>query len=141
MEFEGLNLTHHCYSNYSIRLLIRYNFTYSIASMVTMLLTTGIFVAMIFYKVYRTTLQRLFIYLTLSIIFHLAFASLNFQLQPKIFPHTGETLCMWTGYLQTSSYTCGLLLSFEISVYLLHIVSYQVRGKPLPMMKRSQVIS
>lgn len=133
-----MELIHRCNLNYSLKLLKLYNYTYSISSMVVLLPTTAILVAMVFYKAYHTTLQRLFIYLTLSIMAYLATSSLSIQLQPGIFQQTGERLCTWTGYIQISANVCSLVISLEISGYLLYIVWHQIRGKPLPLPTKSQ---
>ena len=131
---SGLNLTASCNSNVtSLQMLRAYNYTYSIVSMVTLVLTAGILVATVFYKAYRTTLQRMVIYLTLTIMVYFCTSSLSIQLQPAIFKHTGHTgLCQWTGYIQVSANTCSLVLSLEISLYLLFLMCYQVKGKPIP---------
>ena len=140
MSPEGLNLTYYCNRNFSnLSSIIKYNMAYSITSMLTFLPTAAILCLMVFYRAYRTILQRLFIYLTVSIMLYLAIISLNVQLHPKLFEHTGEVMCKWTGYMSTSAYTCTLLLSFEISVYLLYMMYYQLRGKSLPVLSRYRV--
>lgn len=141
MSEEGLNLTHHCNSNYSFPELVHFNLGYSITSMLTFILTAAILVSMIFYRAYRTILQRLFIYLTISILVYLVIISLNIQLNPRFFKHTGPIMCKWTGYIGTSAYTCSLLLSFEISVYLLYMMHYQLQEKPLPTPNKHLIIS
>ena len=139
-NLSGLELIHHCNPNYSLTLLKDYNFTYSIASMVTLLLIIALLVAMVFYKTYQSTLKRLFLYLTLSIMVYVANSSTNLQLQPEFFNHTHETFCKWTGYIETCAFVATLILTFEISLYLLFVVYYQIRVKPIPVPTRPQTI-
>lgn len=141
MPPEGLNLTQHCNPNYTLPELVQYNLAYSITSMLTLVAIAAILCAMVFYKAYKTILQRLFIYLTISILVYLAFTSLSIQLHPSIFKRTGDTMCKWTGYMGTSTYTCTLLLSFEISMYLLYMMYYQLRGKPLPVPSKCRIVT
>lgn len=138
---DGLNLIYYCNPNYTLRQLLQYNLAYCISSMMTFLPTAAILVAVFFYRAYHSILQRLFIYLTLTIMVYLFISSLNLQLRPQFFDHTtGNTFCMWTGYMQTTTHVCSLLLSFEISIYLLYIMHYQVRGKPIPVPNSSQTV-
>ncbi len=139
-SFSGLNLTQHCNSNHSLKLFEAFNLSYSISAMVTFLATTGILVAMIFYKAYHSALKRLFLYLTLSTMAYLANSSFNIQLRPGLFEHTGDTLCRWTGYIETCTFISCQVLTLEISIYLLFVVYYQVRGKPMPVPTRSQTV-
>lgn len=141
-EARGLNLTATCNHKYSLPLLELYNYTFTISSMVTLLLTAGVLAAMVFYRAYRTTLQRMVIYLTLTIMVYFCMSSLSIQLQPNLFrKETGDTLCQWTGYIQISANTASLVLSLEISVYLLFMMWHQAKGKPLPVPSRSQTLA
>lgn len=138
---SGLNLTAKCNSNITnLHMIQIYNYTYSIVSMVTLVLTAVILVATIFYKAYRTTLQRMVIYLTLTIMVYFCTSSLSIQLQPAIFKHTGDVLCQWTGCIQVCANTCSLVLSLEISLYLLFVMGRQARGKPIPTLTTPQML-
>ena len=139
--YGGLNLVQHCNKNYSIDMLIMFNIAYSTSSMVSCSITAAILIAMVFYKAYHTTLQRLFIYLNTVIIIYLVAASFSLQLHPKIFQYTGDRLCKWTGYFQASVYTSTLLISLEISAYLFYMMWYQVQGKPLPVPTRAKTVA
>lgn len=136
--YGGLNLVHQCNKKYSLDMLIVFNIVYSTSSMASCLITAAILIAMVFYKAYYTTLQRLFMYLNSTIIIYLIAASSSLQLHPKIFQYTGDELCKWTGYLQVSVYTSTLLISLEISAYLFYMMWYQVQGKPLPVPTRAK---
>lgn len=136
----GLYLIASCNPDYTLHLLELYNYTYTISSMVTLVLTAVILAAMVFYKAYHTPLQRMCIYLTLTIMVFFSTSSLSIQLQPSIFKHTGNTLCQWTGYIQVCANTSSLVLSLEISIYLLYMMWHQMRGKPLPVPTRSQTL-
>ena len=103
--------------------------------MVTFLLTGTILVLIIFYKQYRTIVQHLAMYLTIFIMLYLALTSASIQLQPQFF-HPGDTACKWTGYFQTVLYISSLITTFELSAYLLYVMQFQVRGKPIPALKR-----
>ncbi len=60
------------------------------------------------------------------------------QLQPKIFRHTGNSVCKWTGYTSVSVYSCTMIISLEISIYLLYLMYHQLRDKPAPVWSAGQ---
>lgn len=139
-ELGGLNFTHYCNKKYSLEMLTGSNLAWSISSMVAFLLTAIILVVVIFYRQYRTIVQHFFIYLTLFILVYLALASASIQLLPQFFQHTGEMACKWTGYLQSLVYISIFIISFELSAYLLYVMQFQVRGKPIPTLMTSKKV-
>ena len=106
--------------------------------MVSFFLTLAILLLTVFYQSYGSILQRLFIYLTVSIMAYLAASSTDIQLQPRFF--LGAASCKWTGYSKTSTFVVTLMFSCEISIYLLYVMCYQLLQKQLPQPSKSQKV-
>ena len=134
---EGLNLTYQCNKDKaSFQDIVHLNLVWGSSGILTFILSSGILMIIVFYKAHKTVLQRMLLYLTVFTMLYLAVASFSLQLQPNFFRHTGEKVCRFTGYIQSSVYICTLIISLEISVYLLYVMHCQLRGKKLPVLKR-----
>ena len=134
-SFEGLNLTAHC-KNYSLEHLKQFNLALSITSMLALLLTLVMLLLVIFYRSFGTILQRLIIYLIISITAYLTASSVEIELQPEIFQ--GDLACKWIGFSKVSIFIITLIFSCEISVYLFCLVYHQVHQTRLPELSKSQ---
>ena len=106
----------HC-TSLSPNQLKQKNLAISISAMVCFLLTGGILFLLIFFKAYKTVLQRFFQYLTTVTLIHLLFISMDIQLE---FDYSqGPTLCKWLGFIRQWTATMTYFFVFVITVYLL----------------------
>ena len=93
------------------------NLATSISAVVCLLLTIAILCLLIFYRAYKTVLQRFFQYLTIVTLLHLLFISMDIQLE---FDYTqGPKLCKWLGFMQQWTVTMTYFFVFVITMYLI----------------------
>ena len=97
----------------------------SISSAVCLLLITFVFLLLIFYKAYTTTLQRLFIYLTITTVIQEASMTMEFEHQ---FKYSGqETFCKCITLISEWTNTMAYGFTLGIIVYLLYKFHEQIR--------------
>ena len=106
-----------------------YNLVWSISGLSMATLTLVILLILLLARSYRRTLQRLFLYLTISTLFSLTNNSLNLVLHSNNF---NNNICKGIGYTDVSLFTTSLLLASGIGLYLLFITYYHAQGKSLP---------
>lgn len=128
LSSSGLELVADC-SNSSLSQLKSYNLVWSVAGLASAVVTLIILVSLLIFKTYRTTLQRLFLYLTIFTLLDLANDSLNIMLRLRCF-HEG--VCRAVGYIDVCIFITSTLLLLGIGVYLLIVVYYHIQGHPLP---------
>lgn len=81
----------------------------------------------IFYKTYKTTLQRLFLYLTITTVIQEAWMMIGFATQVKCSGFITMVIAQWM-----------YLLSFGKIVFLPYKIYEQFRGDPFPRLSRSK---
>lgn len=130
MAAKGLELIQNCSrNNYTMHQLKAYNLVWSISGLTAATATLVILVGLLLGRGYRTPLQRLFLYLTLSTLLGLVNNSLNMVLH---FDSFSDSVCTAIGYTDVSLFTTSLLLASGIGLYLLFIIYYQAQGKFVP---------
>lgn len=113
-------------SNLTIEQLKHKNLAISISAMVCFLLTAAILFLLIFYRAYKTILQRFFHYLTVVTLLHLLFISMDIQLQSN-WSH-GPELCKWLGFIRQWTATMTYFFVFVITVYLIGKVYRELKN-------------
>lgn len=132
MPHHGLHLIEKCSNgSYTIYDLRAYNLVWSISSMPMAALTLLILTAFLLDRAYKTPLQRLFLYLTVSTLLSLTNNSLNLVLHSDSF---NEHVCRAIGYIDVSLTSISLLLATGLGLYLVLVVSFLIRGRSLPKM-------
>lgn len=127
---RGLYLILNCSkANNTIHQLKAYNLVWSISGLTMAAVTLAILVALLLARGYRSPLQRLFLYLTVSTLLSLTNNSLNLVLH---FDNFNSNVCTAIGYTDVCLFTTSLLLASGIGLYLLFITYYLAQGKPLP---------
>ena len=104
------------------------NLAISISAMVCFLLTAAILSLLVFCRVYKTTLQRFFQYLTTVTLLHLFFIAMDIQLQSN-FSH-GPELCKFLGFIRQWTATMTYFFVLVITVYLIYKVYCQLNDSP-----------
>jgi len=115
------------------------NVATSVSGMFCMLVAIVIFVILVHYKVYNTTLQRLFLLLIIATILFEADMAMMIE---HLFQYSGqEEFCAVLGYFNQSMSCMVFFFTAEIAVYLLFMVYKNVRGNPLPRLSKSKCLS
>lgn len=110
----------------SLEQLKHKNLAISISAMVCFVLTAAIIFLLIFYRAYRTVLQRFFQYLTFVTLLHLFFISMDIQLQSN-WSH-GPELCKWQGFIRQWTATMTYFFVFVITMYLVGKVYRELKS-------------
>lgn len=103
------------------------NLAISISAMICFLLTAMVLFLLFLYRVYRTPLQRLFQYLTVVTLLHLAFISMDIHLRFD-FSHKID-LCKWLGFIRQWTATMTYFFVLVITIYLMYKIYRQLRRK------------
>ena len=121
MTTEELETSFHvnC-SNFTLAQLEGLNYTRSISAMVCAVVTLLVLLALICNKAYKTTLQRLFFYLTIVVLLQLVFISMNIQLL-FTFSHQDE-LCKWTAFFTQWMAVATYFFAVGTTLHLLYLV-------------------
>lgn len=115
------------------------NVATSVSGMFCILVAIVIFVILVHYKVYNTTLQRLFLLLIIATILFEADMAMMIE---HLFQYSGqEEFCAVLGYFNQSMSCMVFFFTAEIAVYLLFMVYKNVRGNPLPRLSKSKCLS
>lgn len=94
------------------------------------------FLLVLLYKAYKTTLQRLFLYLTAATCFYLSTIVLQIE---HLFHYAGqEDFCVMLGFFVQWTGSTALLFSFVITLFVLYKVFEQVRGEVCSSVARSK---
>ena len=112
-------------SNFTLAQLEGLNYTRSISAMVSAVVTLLVLLGLICNKAYKTTLQRLFFYLTIVVLLQLVFISMDIQLQFQ-FSHQDE-LCHWIAFLIIWMAIATYFFAIGITIHVLHLVYSQLR--------------
>ncbi len=120
MESQFLN----CSSSPSVGQLKRANLSNTIFSIVCLAILLLLLALLVLYKAYRTTLQRLLVYITvstaLSVLDTISSVELQFDIDPRV--------CMWIGFGDIWSNTLIEFFSFGFVVCLIATSYHQLRG-------------
>ena len=111
-------------TNLSLAQLRGKNLAMSLSAFICFLVTLVIFVLLVLYRMFKSLLQRLFLYLTAVILMHLGFISLDIQLQFNL--KNGGLLCKIQGFLRSWTVTATYILIIIITLHLIQIVSQKI---------------
>ena len=117
-----------CTANGTLQLLQNKVMAMGISSTICFVLTALILFLLLLYRVYRTVLQRLFQYLTVVTLVHLAFIIMDIHLHFK--DSQTVTLCKWLGFLRQWTATVTYFCVFVITVFLLYTIHQLLRSAP-----------
>ena len=110
--------------------------TGGIAATVCLVGITLIFLLLIFYKAYTSTLQRLLLYLTIITVIQEASMTVGYATQFEYSGH--ETFCNVISNVWQWSTTVGYLLTLVMIVYLPYKIYEQLKGEPFSRLSRSK---
>ena len=123
-------------SNFTLQQFQHINLCRSIASAVCLVVITLILLLLIFYKAHTSTLQRLFLYLTIVTVIQEACITMNVEHQ---FQYNGqETFCEWIGIVSQWTGTMVYLVTLGIIIYLVYKVCEQFKKDSFPRLLRSK---
>ncbi len=100
------------------------NLARSLSALVCFFLTLVILVLLVLYRSYKTLLQRLFLYLTIIILVHQAFISLDIQLQFDW--KYGSVSCKVQGFIRSWTATATYFIIVAVTAHLMHLVCRQL---------------
>ena len=124
-QFEGL---HNC-TNFTAPQLRNINLARSLCGILCMVVVTLILVALVFYKAFKSTLQRLFLYITAATVIEEAAFSL--AVEHQFYYPTQNKLCAFYGFfLEWTVSVTNYLILCKI-FYLLYIVCVHYQGGAL----------
>ena len=114
------------------------NLARGITAAVSLLTVTMILLFLVLYKAYTTTLQRLFVHLTIVICLH----DVSFVLQIEHqFQYQGqEKFCAFIGFFDMWTGTVVYNFIIEINVFLVYTIYRQLRGDPFPRLSNSRCL-
>ena len=112
-------------SNFTLAQLEGLNYVRSISAMVCAVVTLLVLLGLICNKAYKTTLQRLFFYLTIVVLLQLVFISMDIQLQFQ-FSHQDE-LCKWTAFFTQWMAVATYFFAVGTTLHLLYLVYRQMK--------------
>ena len=115
-------------TNLTIDQLKSKNLTISISSMVCCVLTALILFLLIFYRAYKTVLQRFFLYLTTVSMLHLMFISMDIHL--LLTSSHGPQFCKWLGFMVQWTANMTYFFVFVITMYLIRKVYQKLKSIP-----------
>ena len=96
------------------------NLAVSISAMVCLVLTIVILCLLIFYRAYKTVLQRFFQYLTVVTLLHLLFIFIDDQIKFNYREGPAQQLlCKWLGFMRQWMFTMTYFFVFVITMYLI----------------------
>jgi len=125
-------------TNYNITQLKALNLARGIAGAVSLLSVTLILLFLVLYKAYKTTLQRLFVHLTIVTCLHDVIFVIQIEHQ---FQYPGqEQFCAFVGFLDTWTSTMVYTFIIAIHVFLVYTVYRQLRGDPFSRLSNSRYL-
>ena len=126
-------------TNFTLPQLKTINLTESACGLACLLVSVLILGVLLYYKAYKTTLQRLFLYLVNVTVLHEACLTSTIEHQ---FHYGGqETVCRILGFVNQCTGTMSYLLTAQIALFLLYTVYKQLKGEPFPRLSQSNRIS
>ena len=125
-QFEALQ---NC-TNFTNRQLINVNLTRSLSSILCMVAVLLILIVLVFYKAYKTTLQRLFLYITAAIVIEEGAFSL--AIEHQFFYTSQDKLCPYYGFFLDWTVSISNYLILCKIFYLFYLVCSHYRGSGLP---------
>ena len=103
------------------------NLSRSVSAMICAFITMTVLVALFLSKAYKTTLQRLFLYLTITVLIQLICISMNIVLQFEF--EIREDLCKYIAFFTVWTAVSTYLIATLITLYLLYIVYTTIRAQ------------
>ncbi len=101
------------------------NYIYTTIASICLTILLLLLVLLIFYRAYKTILQRLYLYFLVATVLNTLLYALNVELQFNI----DEGFCSWLGFLEIWSENLTQLLTFGLTVYLVAMTYRKLRGK------------
>lgn len=122
-------------TNFTVAQLKTINLARGITGAISLVMVSLILLFLIFYKAYRSALQRLLVYLTMVTCMH----DINFVLQIEHqFEYNGQNkFCAFIGFFDTWTSTVLYLFILQINLFLVYTVYKQLRGDPFPRLANS----
>ena len=126
-------------TNFTLPQLKTINLTESACGLACLLVSVIILGALLYYKAYKTTLQRLFLCLMVTTILQEAGLATTVEHQ---FQYRGqETVCRVIGFSNQCTGTMIYLFTAQIALFLLYMVYKQLNGDPFPGLSQSKCSS
>ncbi len=101
------------------------NYISTATSSICLTILLLLLVLLIFYRAYKTILQRLYLYFLVATMLNALFHVLNVELQFNI----NRRICSWLGFLEIWTANLTQLLTFGLTVYLVAMTYRKLRGK------------
>lgn len=98
--------------------------------MVFFLISVLILIFLLYFKQYKTPLQRLFLFLTIMTVIHEA--GLSIAIERRFYYPKQEQFCEILGFFNQCIGTILRMLTAQIAMYVLHIVYKELKGTPFP---------
>ena len=102
------------------------NISRCVSAMICTLITLIVLLVLIFKRAYKTTLQRLFLYLTTVVLLQLIFISMNIELQFDF--EQKESICTTLAFFTAWTAASTYLLAMVITLNLLYTMCRKMRG-------------
>ena len=126
-------------TNFTLPQLKTLNLTESACGLACLLISLIILGVLLYYKAFKTTLQRLFLCLMVTTILQEAGLAATVEHQ---FQYRGqETVCKVIGFSNQCTGTMIYLFTAQIALFLLYMVYKQLNGDPFPRLSQSKSIS
>jgi len=125
-------------TNYTVEQLKALNLARGIAGAVSLLTVTLILLFLVLYKAYKTTLQRLFVQLTIVTCLH--DFSFVLQIEHQFQYHGQEQFCAFVGFLDMWTSTMVYTFIIGINVFLVYTIYRQLRGDPFSRLSNSRYL-
>jgi len=123
-------------SNFTQEQLKKLNLARGISGAVSLLTVASILLFLVFYKAYTTTLQRLFVHLTIVTCLH--DVSYVLQLEHQFEYYGQKQFCEFVGFLVMWASTLVYTFIIGINVFLVYTVYRQLRGDPFSRLSNSK---
>jgi len=112
------------------------NLARGISGAISLVIVTLILLFLVFYKAYTTTLQRLFVHLTIVTCLH--DVSFVIQLEHQFEYHGQKQFCAFVGFLDLWTSTIVYIFIIGINLLLVYTIYKQFRGEPFSRLSNSK---
>ena len=123
-------------SNFTVEQLKTINLARGITGAVSLVIVTSIFLFLVLYKAYTTTLQRLFVHLTIVTCLH--DVSFVMELEHQFEYYGQEQFCAFIGFFDTWAANMVYNFIIGINVFLVYTVYRQLSGDPFSRLSNSK---